>query len=505
MSWTALEPGEWAAEQFGSVALGDRRLNKRAVKVAEAMAADPSGSIPRQNKRWGQTKGAYRLFDHPKATFAALSQPHWQQTHLACAQTSVTLLIQDTTWLDYAAHPQTSGLGWAVGQTKKGGKGKKPVGSGLFLHSVLAVEPQADGSGRVIGLAYAKTWARTGEPIGLDQPRRSAHRHSDERESLRWKEAVEQIGSPLPSTLESSSSSPASPAPMTRYLHVGDRESDLFNLYQQTQEMNCVGFAVRVSKDRNAAAGHDTPETQTREQRKAGGRLKALCRSMPALGQKQMWLGPDGKNRTGRMATLSVSGGPVTIWSPQLDRTGHALRCWVVRVWEEHPPAGQQAVEWIILTSEPVTSLAEALRVAAYYTLRWLIEQYHQCLKSGCKVEERQLETADRLEPLIGMLSAVAVRLLQLKNNARLAPDRPATECAPKELVETLSKLIKVKASKLTVRQFTHEVAKLGGFLGRKSDGEPGWRTLWQGWQELSLIHAGYELAMRERKDVGNG
>ena len=219
-----------------------------------------------------------------------------------------------------------------------------------------------------------------------------------------------------------------------------------------------------------------------------------------------MWIGPDGKRRTGRAATLSVSCGPVTIWSPQLQSKGRALRCWAVRVWEADPPAGQQAVEWILLTSEPVTDLAGALRVAAYYALRWLIEQYHQCLKSGCRVEERQLESADRLGPLIGMLTAVAVRLLQLKNNARLTPDRPATECAPRELVETVARLTGVAdAAALTVRRFTHAVAKLGGFLGRKRDGEPGWRTLWQGWHELSLIHAGYELAMRGVKDVGNG
>jgi hypothetical protein len=272
--------------------------------------------------------------------------------------------------------------------------------------------------------------------------------------------------------------------------------------------MTGVGFVVRVSKDRSAAAGHDTAATATRQQRQAGGRLKALCRARPALGHKQMWIGPDEKTRAaGRTATLSVSCGPVTIWSPQLQSTGRALRCWAVRVWEADPPAGPEAIEWILLTSEPVTNLADALRVAGYYTLRWLIEQYHQCLKSGCKVEERQLESADRLGPLIGMLTAVAVRLLQLKNNARLAPDRPAAECAPRELVETMARLIGVAdAATLTVRRFTHEVAKLGGFLGRKRDGEPGWRTLWQGWHELTLIHAGYALAMGGRKkDVGNG
>jgi hypothetical protein len=422
----------------------------------------------------------------------------------------VTLLLQDTTWVDYDAHPHTQGLGW------HGRCAKRPRGGrGLFLHSVLAVEPQADGSsssGRVIGLAWGKLWARDGEPINHDPQRRSRHRRSDDRESLRWVQAVKEVGEPppMPPATTSPTSDPSStassspPLPPRRWLHVGDRESDMFELYQQTQAMNDVGFVVRVFRERNASAGHDTPETMTREQRQSSS-LNDLCRAMPALGGRQLWIAakagdkPASPAKAGRWANLSVSGGPVTLWSPQLNRTGHALRCWAVRVWEENPPAGCEAVEWILLTSEPVEGLEDALRIANYYALRWLIEEYHQCLKSGCKVEERQLETVDRLEPLIGMLCAVAVRLLQLKNDARLTPDRPALQCVPVEMVRTLAKLTDVGVEALTVRRFTHEVAKLGGFLGRTGDGEPGWRTLWYGWQKLSLIHAGYQLARVER------
>ena len=157
----------------------------------------------------------------------------------------------------------------------------------------------------------------------------------------------------------------------------------------------------------------------------------------------------------------------------------------------------------MLLSSEPANDLADALRIATYYSYRWLIEEYHKCLKSGCRVEERQLEHADRLAPLIGMLSVVATRLLQMKNDARLTPQRPARQCVPKELVQTLSKLINIPMSKIGVRKFVHEVAKRGGFIGRKSDGEPGYLTLWRGWQELMLIHTGYQLAT-ECGDMGN-
>lgn len=441
------------------------------------MAGDPSASLPKQNKKWKQTKGAYRLFDHEQTTFESMSRPHWHNTREICDECVVTLLIQDTTWLDYSAHAQTSGLGW-FGRSKEHACG----GSGLFLHSVLAVEPRGEGQGRVIGLAHTMLWARTGEPIGRRGARRNRQRTSDDRESLRWAAAMREIGAA---------------APAARRLHVGDRESDLFDLYRAAQELAGVGFLIRVKHDRNASAGHDTPERQSIAARKATS-LKRLLRAMPAVGQSKLWITPRA-DRAGRWATLDVCGGPVTLWPPQVQgAAGRAVRCWALRVWEVDAPDGAAPIEWMLLSSEPVNDLADALRLTEYYTLRWLIEQYHQCLKSGCKVQQRQLETVDRLTPLIGMLAVVAVRLLQLKNDARLTPQKPAIDAAPVELVQTLAKLIEVDAATLTVVRFTHEVAKLGGFLGRRGDGDPGWKTLWLGWHELTLLHAGYQLALAE-------
>lgn len=333
---------------------------------------------------------------------------------------------------------------------------------------------------------HGKLWARSGEPVGTDnQParsRRRRRRRSADRESLRWSEAVQQIGEP---------------PPQSRWLHVGDRESDIFQLYEQTQKLAGVGFVIRVSKDRSATLGHQTPDTCRSNDRKSQQNLIDLLRSLTLVGQTQLWIAPGG-GRKGRWAKLNVSAAAVTIWSPQLKRIGRALRCWGLRVWEVDAPSGVTRIEWMILTSEPIDSLSEALRVAEYYSLRWLVEQYHQCLKTGCRVQERQLENTDRLAPLIGMLCVVAVRLLQLKNDARLSPDQPAVECVPKELVQTLARLTRTNAATMTVRKFTHEVAKLGGFIGRRSDGEPGWQTLWHGWHELTLIHTGYQLAEQE-------
>jgi len=465
----------WAESQFSGAQLGDKRRTRRLIEVACAVALDPQGSIPRQNRSSARIKGAYRLFDCEQVSFESVSQSHWDQTRAAAAQCSVTLMIQDTTWLSYLSHPATEGLG----------RFGNDSGSGLLLHSVLAVEPQPDGNGRVLGIAHARLWARDEEVIGTGQ-KRAKKRRSDDRESMRWSDAVKEVGAA---------------GANARFIHVGDRESDIFDLFEQSMRLSNCGFVIRLMRQRNACLGHHT-EKLTSKQRPATS-LKEICRQMPKLGTTPLWIAPRG-GRAGRWAKLAVAGGAVTIYSPWFgtggSRTARPLCCWAVRVWEIDAPAGVQPLEWLLLSSQPVNDLADALRISSYYSLRWVIEEYHQCLKSGCKVEERQLETAERLGPFIGIATAVAARLLQLKNDARLTPDRPAMQCVDPQIVQLLAELIKVKPRELSIKRFTHEVAKLGGFMGRKSDGDPGWKTLWFGWQQLTLIHRGFLLAKEQAR-----
>jgi hypothetical protein len=476
-----LSANDWAVQHFGSVELGDQRRTRRAVKVAAAMAADPSGSIPQQNKEWKNSKGAYRLFDTEQVTFRAMIDLHWQQTRESAGECAVTLMIQDTTQLDYTSHPGCEGLGrFADGP-------RWESGLGMLLHNVLAVEPLEDGTARIVGLAWNKPWTRQ-KPVAS---KRSTHKQRREQgcESDRWIEALEAIG--------------AAP-PRGRFVHVGDREADIFELYKSCHRLAGVSFLVRVSQvNRGALAGHVSDASQVQAGARPCGTLGGVARAMAALGGKQVWIAPRG-GRPGRFARCLISGGAVTIYSPWgHSRSGHPLCCYGVRVWEVDAPAGVEPIEWILLSDEPVNGLDDALRLTQWYALRWLIEQYHQCLKSGCKVESRQLEHVDRLEPLIAMLCVVAVRLLQLKNDTRRMPQAKAIEQVPRESVKTLAKMLGVAAETITLRQFTHEVAKLGGFLGRKSDGEPGWLTLWRGWHELDLITLGTHLPA-SGGDVGN-
>jgi hypothetical protein len=175
--------------------------------------------------------------------------------------------------------------------------------------------------------------------------------------------------------------------------------------------------------------------------------------------------------------------------SPWLKKQGIKLiTMWVVEVREINPPKGTTPLHWALYTSHAVTNLEQAQVIIGYYKKRWLIEEFHKALKTGCSLEERQYQTSDRLEALTGMQSVVAVRLLQLKAVARTEPDRPAADVVPDKWLTTL-RVLRPKAKRriCTVREFYRQLAGLGGFLGRKCDGEPGWLTIWRGFDKLAL------------------
>jgi Transposase Tn5 dimerisation domain len=160
----------------------------------------------------------------------------------------------------------------------------------------------------------------------------------------------------------------------------------------------------------------------------------------------------------------------------------------------EKTPEGEPPLEWILLTSLPTTTLEQAWERVEWYRHRWLVEDYHQCLKSGCRIEQRQLQTVDGLMRLLGILSPLAVRLLQIRALARQTPDLPASEVIEPVMLAVLAKRCQVPVT-MTVGTFWTEVARLGGYLARRNDGPPGWRTIWKGWLCLQTLLEGVHLA----------
>lgn len=454
MSELALNVKEWAEEQFGTCDLGDRRRTRRLVHFAAQAAADPSGSTPHQTESWNDCKAAYRLIENDDVTFAAITAPHYRATRARLE--GEWLLISDTTTTDFPGVNVTG-----LGPTGDGG------GRGFLLHSSLMV--RADGS-EIAGLAgqvirYRKKVAK--ESGGAQRLRRK------DRESMIWWKLVEQIG----------------PAPQgVRFIHVFDRGGDQFELYCRIKRTG-TGWVGRASQLRR----------EIRTPRDEKMKLESYLEHLPVQGTYTLQI-PATKQHRAREATMEVRYGPVVVPRPKhvsewVRKSGiQEISMWVVEAREVNPPKGVEPTRWVLLTSEPVESFADAWKILGYYEKRWLVEEFHKALKTGCRLESRQYETADRLEAICGVLSILAVRLLQMKIVARNEPERPADELVPKKWIVMLQATRKRKATApWTVRQFYRELAMLGGFLGRKSDGEPGWITLWRGFEKLHLCLRGVD------------
>lgn len=452
MASMSLNVDEWSQEQFGRCELGDRRTTARLVRYAAQAAADPSSSTPRQTECWDDCKAAYRLIENEEVSFAAITAPHYQVTRARSEGT--WLLISDTTETHFPGK-HVRGLG----PTGNGG------GRGFLLHSSLMVRP--DGR-EIVGLAgqvihYRRPVKR--EPGGAQRVRRK------DRESIIWTQVVDQIG----------------PAPEgVRFLHVLDRGGDQFELYcrMARHDTGWVARACQLTRKILAPDG----------QRIAMANYLA---SLPVAGGYSLDL-PANQHQMARTADMEVRFGPLTIPRPQhvskwVKQSGiEKITMWVVETREINPPHGTKPARWVLLCSEEVRSFEAAWRMLEHYEKRWLIEEFHKALKSGCRLEERQYETAQRLEAVTGVLSVVAVRLLQLKAIARDEPQRPAKQVVPIRWIQMLQSLRKrPPKAPWTVRDFYRELAKLGGFLGRKSDGEPGWMTLWRGFEKLHLCLRG--------------
>ncbi len=450
---------EWSQQQFGNAELGDVRRTRRAVKLGRQMLRQPEKSLPEQTMSWADTKASYRLFSEEDVTFEAITHPHQVAAREASSARAVTLMVQDSATLDYSSHPATTDLG-PVGDGE---------GWGFIMHTTLAVDPS--GPGEVLGMVDQRLFCRKGL---LPKETKTARRHR-RRESEIWSEVVRAVG--------------ASP-PGRRWVYVCDREGDNFELFAACRAVG-VDFVIRVIQDRCCAPGHQAPQPTEH--------LLKWVRALPAAGEKTLELRRR-PQRKAREAQLQLAFAPVTIFPPSGERRKYApWRGWVVRVWEEHTPRGEEPIEWVLLTSVRVEQVKQAKGISSWYSLRWLIEEYHKCLKTGCRVEERQLETRDRLEPCIGLLSIVAVRLLQLKFAARTNPDQPARKCLSPLHLRVVAKFLRQPLSTLTAGDLWRGVARMGGFLARKHDGDPGWQTVWRGLEKLDALVEGAQLAQSWR------
>ena len=452
-SATQVVPVDWAEEEFCGCDLPDARLQTRLLSLARDFYARPTANVAQACASRAKTKAAYRFLDHEQTTMDTLLQPHYRATETRVREESIVLAVQDTTSLNYTAHTATEGMG-PIGSTAKGPQG-------LHLHSTLAFSTQ----GTPLGFLDVQCWSRDPADFG-----KKAKRHRvpiEEKESFKWLKSFRAVAAVQ------------ARCPDTTLVSVGDREADIYELFEEAiAHPGGPKLLVRAEHDR---------QLQDEQHR-----LWETMQSRPADGIQVLQVPRQG-SRVARTARMSVRYAVVSLIAP----TGHqgpAIPVWAVLAQEQEAPAGITPLEWMLLTTVPVTCFEQATEKLMWYARRWGIEVLHRTLKSGCRIQQRQLGQADRIEACLAIDLVVAWRIYYLNKLGREVPQSPCTvyfdEAEWKALMVFTTKNRVAPTQPPTLREAIRRVASLGGFLGRKSDGEPGTQTLWLGLQRLDDIAA---------------
>jgi hypothetical protein len=451
----------WACNEFARADFNDLRLTRRLQFLARQFVQQPLASIPQACGNWANSKAAYRFCSNERVSFQAILTAHYERTleRVVSSPASVILCPQDTTTLNYIAHPATQGLGHV---------GTKPGKSlGLLLHSTLAVSPE----GQFFGLLQAHGWARPKRK----KSRRARSRHAkdiSEKETFRWLESfrhVEEL---------------AQLYPQHQWVSVEDREGDIFQVLQEaTAPGHRAGLLVRARHDRSLVGRRTS--------------LFKYLRRLPEAGTYTVQV-PRHEQQPAREATLSIRFAEVSLPAPRYHSGQPPVTLWAVWAQEIDPLPGNKPIRWCLLTTVPVRTLAEAIQRIQWYVKRWTIEEFHRVLKSGCQVQARQLTTRARLQRALAIDMVVAWRIMDLNKAARLQPDCPADRWLSTQEWQALYCYVhetkELPEQPPTIGQAVRWIAQLGGFLARQSDGHPGPMTLWRGLQRLNDIVTSWQV-----------
>lgn len=451
----------WAECEFGAVNLGDARLTARLVTVAEDFFQKPTANIPQACGSSAKTKAVYRLFSSPAATMDNLLADHAESTLSRCAKESRVFAIQDTTTLNYTTHHATTELG--------------PIGSsgaeatlGLLLHSTFMLN-EAD---TPLGLLHAQCWARSTDPESYGKADQRYDIPIEKKESYKWLKGFH-------ATAEA-----AQRAPNTEFVIMGDRESDIFELFdaQNKSAPQNLQLLIRACQPRKIHL--DSGDNKY---------LWEHVLEQPIGGQMIVAVPGSGK-RPARQACLGLHFTQVTVAPPEKlkKRKFNPVKLFAIAAVEIDPPQDVEPLQWLLLSTKPVTSFAEAHQKVTWYVKRWNIEVFHKTLKSGCEIENRQLQSAHNLKAALSVDMVVAWRIFHLAKLGREVPDAPCTIFFAANEWKALScfthKTPVPPECPPNLKDALLMVAKLGGFLGRKSDGMPGTQTIWRGMERLSDI-----------------
>jgi Transposase DNA-binding len=451
---------------FGTLDLGDKRRTARLVESVDLMCRHPGGTLPDKMNRPADLRAFYHLMRRPEVTHEALIRSHADHTRARigelAGQSIDVLIIHDATELDFTSRTTVSKHMSQIGMGTR---------RGYVCHNSLAV--RAD-TGAVLGLTSQILHHRA-HVSKKETPKQRRERAN--RESRLWPQGAQASG----------------PAPAgVRCIDVSDSLSDTFE-YMAFEIEQGRHFVLRAKEDRRLhtpVAGHSY--------------LKAAMQALPAQAERSLRVLAS-SGRSARKTTVKMAWTRLQLAVP-CERHGayvaQPLEVWAVREWEPVPPAGEELLEWVLLSDVPVESEADAHRCVSWYERRPIVEEYHKGMKTGCRIESMQFDALERLEPAIAVLSVVTTTLLQLRDAAR-APDadqRLATEVIGSDYVDVLANHYGNRLGpKPTILKFYMHVARLGGHQNRKVDGFPGWLTLWRGWERLQSMVDGYHAGLRRR------
>ncbi|RME75010.1 MAG: IS4 family transposase [Chloroflexi bacterium] len=440
-------PVDWVEQEMQYLVLGDKRLEERARKIIRDFSQNPSGSIPEFCGDWAATKAAYEFYKNPSAAPERLLASQRQATlHRVKAHKRI-LIIQDTTSFNFSQHPTTAGLGPVENEKCQG----------FLTHSSLAVTTE----GVPLGLLAQQSWVRDENETGK---RHQRHQRSiEEKESYKWLQGLSESTAALPVE--------------TQAIVVSDRESDIFEYFVHPRPQQ-VDLLVRASWNRALAQ-----ET---------GHLWSAVSNTPVQGKILVEVSRTAQ-QPARTAECQVQFKRVKLRPPK-NRPAHQPKLapvvlWAVLVREMNPPPGLEPLEWLLLTTLEINNFDQACELITYYTRRWLIERFHFVLKSGCALEQRQLAHGERLIRFLALANIVAWRLLWQTYLGRVEGNLPCTavlaEYEWKALYSFIHKTALIPNQPPSLAQTTRWIAQLGGFLDRRSDGQPGVKVLWRGWRRL--------------------
>src|SRR6266566_2797405 len=438
----------WAVSEFADAELGDERRTKRLVELANALGQHPTAALPEACGDGGMLKAAYRFFDNDAIDAQDMLQSHVESTYRRLEHVSLVLAVQDTTEGNWTGHPATQGLG-PLGHT---------ACQGLLVHTTLALTPE-----RVpLGLLAQQVWAR--DPTQVGKRARRKQLPISQKESQKWLHSLDAVFTARDC------------GPTTRLVSVGDREADVYDVLAAARPAG-VELLIRASWDRCI----QEPERYVWATVEAQPVLAHLILKVPRRGPQPA-----------RDATLALRFCPVTLCPPRhRQREGlPAVALWAVQVMEVEPPTAVGPIEWLLLTTVPVHTVDDAIERVRWYACRWGIEVWPRILKSGCRIEARQLATSERLQRCLTLYSVIAWRVFYATMLARAVPEMPCDVLLEIEEWQALYCAIHhcptPPEEPPTLEQAIRWIAQLGGFVGRRRSDQPGTETLWRGFQHLS-------------------